>query len=102
MGWIIIAIVCMILLYTGTRNIINNEDRISLTFPLWEYVVAFIICLIPIVNLMMTLYIIVATMVQFSDYYENGGYPFSKTGWYVEKGKKNWIWSMYKLFTKKF
>lgn len=91
----------MVLLWFGKRGIIIFDTERPLKLPVWSYLLIFFLCIIPILNVMVTLGLITAIWTKFA-LYEQKEYYYHNDGWYVKEGKKNWIWSMYKLFTKKF
>ena len=90
----------MVLLWFGKRNIIVFDTEEPLKLPVWSYLLIFFLCIIPIINIMMTVGLIVNIWTKFS-LYESKKTHYSNESWYIKGGKKNWIWSMYKLFTKK-
>lgn len=49
---------------------------------------------------MLTLGLITVIWIKFA-MCENRRVCYQDDWWYVKEGKKNWIWSMYKFFTKK-
>lgn len=91
----------MVLLWFGKRGIMVYDTEEPLKLPMWSYLLIFFLCIIPIINITLTLGLIAAIWEKFALYESNRTY-YQDEGWYVEEGKKNWIWSMYKLFTKKF
>ena len=94
----------MVLLWFGKRGIMVYETEEPLKLPLWSYLLIFFLCIIPIINIMLTLGLITAIWIKFALYEDRITHYHSyyhNDGWYVKEGKKNWIWSMYKLFTKK-
>lgn len=91
----------MVLLWFGKRGIMVYATDEPLELPVWSYLLIFLLCIIPVFNIMLTLGLIIAIWRKFALYESNRTY-YQDEGWYVEEGKKNWIWSMYKLFTKKF
>lgn len=90
----------MVLLWFGKRGIMVYDTEEPLKLPLWSYLLIFFLCIIPIINIMLTLGLITVIWIKFA-LYENRRPYYQDEGWYVKEGKKNWIWSMYKLFTKK-
>lgn len=91
----------MVLLWFGKRGIIIFDTERPLRLPVWSYLLIFFLCIVPILNVMVTLGLITVIWTKFA-LYEQEESNYYNDGWYVKEGKKNWIWSMYKLFTKKF
>lgn len=90
----------MVLLWFGKRGIIIFDTEEPLKLPVWSYLLIFFLCIVPVLNVMVTLGLITTIWIKFALYEEEKANYFND-GWCVEEGKKNWIWSMYKLFTKK-
>lgn len=91
----------MVLLWFGKRGIMVFDTEEPLKLPLWSYLLIFFLCIIPIINIMLTLGLITVIWIKFA-MCENRIVYYQGDWWYVKEGKKNWIWSMYKFFTKKF
>lgn len=93
----------MVLLWFGKRGIMVYDTKEPLKLPMWSYLLIFFLCIIPVVNIIITLSLITSIWAKFAsyEYKQERSYHYND-GWYVKEGKKNWIWSMYKLFTKKF
>ena len=91
----------MVLLWFGKRGIMVFDTEEPLKLPLWSYLLIFFLCIIPIINIMLTLGLIIVIWIKFA-MCENRRVYYQDDWWYVKEGKKNWIWSMYKFFTKKF
>lgn len=91
----------MVLLWFGKRGIMVYDTEEPLELPVWSYLLIFFLCIVPVLNVMVTLGLITFIWTKFA-LYEKTKSNYFKDGWYVKEGKKNWIWSMYKLFTKKF
>lgn len=90
----------MVLLWFGKRGIIIFDTGEPLKLPVWSYLLIFFLCIIPIINIIITVSLITAILAKFA-LYEQKDHYYDNEGWYIKEGKRNWIWSMYKLFTKK-
>lgn len=97
---IILPILFMLLLFFGTRNLMEYVYEAGaytpLKFNLYVYIVMIVLLFIPIVNAAAFLSICIHILAKISE-----GEQGSHSGWKVRAGKRNWIYSMYKFFTKK-
>lgn len=98
------GIMFFVLTVLGTRNLFDIKEQEKVSFPLLTYVVVLLGYLVPAFNVTLFIILCGAICSRLSSYASWSRHPqlYEKRGWVLLKGKKNWIWSMYKLFTKKF
>lgn len=98
--WIILPIFLCLLLYTGTRNLIEfdfyNRNPRPLKFTVGTYLLVLMGVVIPGLNIAVAIALIIFFLCKISEG-DDGDYD----GWRLKEGKRNWIYSMYKLLTKK-
>lgn len=89
MVWIILPLFLYLLLFTGTRNLMEydyNHNLIPLKFTIGTYIIVFIVVFIPIVNIVITTNLYIKLILKLLDGYDN-----YYSGYVVQEGKKNWI-----------
>lgn len=96
--WIILPIFLFLLLYTGTRNLIEldyNRNPRPLKFTVGTYLLVLMGISTPGLNIAVTIVLTIFILYKISNG-DEGRYD----GWRLKEGKKNWIHSLYKLLTK--
>lgn len=98
--FIVLPILLILALKLGIKNLItfstNSMIYIPVQFKMYEYIIVAITLFLPGLNIIAFIVHFINILYKFSDG-EKGYY----SGYKVQEGKKNWIYSVYKFLNKK-